>query len=277
MMALPSQAAETIRVDCAKVSGVIRPLHGVNGGPLVDSETTNLSRCWRQLKVPSTRLHDCEWPLPDVVDMHAVFPRTDADPQDPASYQFPLTDAYLQAIVDTGAYYNGDINPFGLFNRYGVPRKNYCAMDAFQRLLATPQRVQASGWQAGRTAACAGMDAEGRQAGVLISNLRSEESSFVLEIDHLPWNEPTAWTAYLLDAERNLERVASGVHAAGQVRLQQALPAPGVLLIQLRPASQEESTSATSSHDAAPVPTENSTSVLSSELGQPSDWWLREL
>ena len=382
------------------------------------------------------RLHDCEWPLPDVVDMHAVFPRTDADPQDPASYQFPLTDAYLQAIVDTGAsivyrlgesiehskhkqfvhppqdndrwaaaclgiirhynegwadgfhhdiryweiwnepenrpamwsgndddyyrlygtaakaikskfpdlqvggpavgatgevvdgrlqatefltglldycqqhrvpldflswhtytddpylyvrkaqairqwlddhgfahtkihlnewnylpqndwtpmlaegipeqrqawfetiggvegaaftacvltylqdspvdvanYYNGDVNPFGLFNRYGVPRRNYYAMDAFQRLLATPQRVQASGWQAGRTAACAGIDSEGRRAGVLISNLRSEESSFVLEIDHLPWNESTAWTAYVLDAERNLERVASGVHA----------------------------------------------------------------
>ncbi len=67
------------------------------------SETTNLSRHWRELKVPITRLHDCEWPLPDVVDMHAVFPRPDADPQDPASYQFQLTDAYLQAIVDSGA------------------------------------------------------------------------------------------------------------------------------------------------------------------------------
>jgi len=162
-----------------------------------------------------------------------------------------------------------DIDPFGLFNRYGVPRKNYYAMDAFQSLLATPQRVQASGWQAGRTAACAGIDSEGRRAGVLISNLHNEESSFVLEIDHLPWNESTVWTAYALDAERNLERVASGVHAAGQVRLSQALSAPGVLLIQLRPASQEESTPAASSNDAVPVPTANSESALSSEHVQP--------
>ncbi len=62
--------------------------------------------------------------------------------------------------MDVANYYSGDVNPFGLFNRYGVPRKTYYAMDAFRRLLTTPRRVHASGWQAGRTAVCAGIDSE---------------------------------------------------------------------------------------------------------------------
>ncbi len=458
-----SHADETIRVDCAQSAGIIRPLHGVNGGPLVDGETTNLSGHWRKVNVPITRLHDCEWPLPDVVDFHAVFPHSDADPNDPASYRFQLTDTYLQALVDTGAkivyrlgesiehsahkqyvhppadcdrwaaaclgiirhynegwadgfhhniryweiwnepenrpsmwsgrdedyyrlyrtaakaiktqfpelqvggpavgatgevvddrlqatdfltglvnscreqdvpldffswhtytddpflyvrkarairrwlddygftqtkihlnewnylpendwtpmlatgnperrqawfetiggaegaaftacvlaylqdtpvdvanYYNGDINPFGLFNRHGVPRKSYYALEAFQRLLATPQRVAAEGGQAGRTAICAGTDAERRSVTLLLSNLRGEQSRFSLVIENTPWSGPTAWTARVLDADHNLDELASGIHAAGNVQLKHRLPAPGVLLLQLRPASQEE-------------------------------------
>ena len=98
-----TMAADAIQVDCARELGTIRPLHGVNGGALVQGETTDLSRGWREIGVPVTRLHDCEWPLPEVVDIHAIFPRPEADPKDPASYQFPLTDRYLQAIVDTGS------------------------------------------------------------------------------------------------------------------------------------------------------------------------------
>ncbi len=103
ILAGPAAAGDTIHVDCARPSGTIRPLHGVNGGPLVQAETTDLSRQWREIGVPITRLHDCEWPLPDVVDVHAIFPRPEADPKDPASYQFQLTDAYVKAIIDSGS------------------------------------------------------------------------------------------------------------------------------------------------------------------------------
>jgi hypothetical protein len=456
---LSNQAAQTIHVDCAQADGVIRPLHGVNGGPLADAETVNLGRQWRQLRVPITRLHDCDWPLPDVVDMHAVFPRPDADPQDPASYQFRLTDTFLQAIVDAGAsivyrlgesiehsahkqyvhppadcetwaaaclgiirhynegwadgfhhniqyweiwnepenrpamwsgtddeyyrlyraaataiksafpdvqvggpsvgyigelvdgrldasefltgllsdcrehripmdffswhtytddpslyarkarairnwlddqgfghtkihlnewnylpnndwapmlavgdpeqrqawfetiggpegaaftacvlaylqdspvdvanYYSGDTNAWALFNRYGVPRKTYYAILAFQRLLTTPSRLHTNGWEPGQSAACAGIDPDGRRLHVLISNLRSPESEFHLQIHHPPWNGPTAWTTWTVDAQSNLDQHATGTHAAGDIQLQQPLPAPGILLVALQPA-----------------------------------------
>ncbi|MBN2477494.1 MAG: hypothetical protein JXB62_23005 [Pirellulales bacterium] len=453
-------AAETIRVDCAEVLGEIRPLHGVNGGPLVQGETTDLSRYWREAGIPITRLHDCEWPLPDVVDLHAVFPRPEADPQDPASYRFALTDEYLRAIIDSGAtvvyrlgesiehsrhkqyvhapadydrwaaaclgiirhyndgwadgfryniryweiwnepenrpamwsgsdedyyrlyttaaraiksrypelqvggpavgatgeldgqrwrpteflegflrwvgernapldffswhtytddpylyvrkarairqwlddrgfahtkihlnewnylprndwtpmllqgeperrqawfetiggaegaaftacvlihlqdapvdvanYYSGDVNPFGLFNRYGVPRKTYYAMRAFGQLQQTPMRVRADGGAPGRTAVCAGVNADRNRVAVLVANLRHAEERITLQLVNPPWGGATGWTVRRLDARENLAAVAAGDSGAGAMHLECEIPAPGVLLVEFRPAA----------------------------------------
>ena len=48
-----------IKVDVSSVVGQIRPLHGVNGGPLHSGDTLDLSDGHRQLQVPLTRLQDC--------------------------------------------------------------------------------------------------------------------------------------------------------------------------------------------------------------------------
>src|SRR5215213_4402271 len=96
----PAPAAEVV-VDCSKPVGRIRPLHGVNNGPLDVGGTIDLSAHYRELAFPYVRLHDAHWPNPDVVDMHAVFPNPDADPEKPESYDFAATDEYLKAIVAT--------------------------------------------------------------------------------------------------------------------------------------------------------------------------------
>src|SRR3954452_12577574 len=63
----------------------------------------DLTKAHRDLGIPFVRLHDCHWPNPDVVDIHAVFPNPDADPTLPASYDFSLTDEYLAAVRASGA------------------------------------------------------------------------------------------------------------------------------------------------------------------------------
>lgn len=95
-----AQADESLTVWCDQVVGKVRPLHGVNGGPLNFGEIVNLADYWKELEIPITRLHDCEWPAPVVVDVHAFFPLADADPSDPNSYQFTRTDDYLQSIAN---------------------------------------------------------------------------------------------------------------------------------------------------------------------------------
>ena len=95
--------AAAIRVDCGTVIGRVRPLHGGNCGPVSAGGLVDVSDAFRALEIPLTRLHDCHWPDPNVVDVHAVFPDPKADPADPASYDFGRTDAYVRSVLATGS------------------------------------------------------------------------------------------------------------------------------------------------------------------------------
>ena len=104
-MAAPADAgaAADLAVDFAKSAGEIRPLHGGNGGPVDGTGLLDLSGYHQALAIPYTRLHDCLWPDPNVVDIHAVFPDFKADPARPESYDFARSDAYIQPIVLAGS------------------------------------------------------------------------------------------------------------------------------------------------------------------------------
>jgi xylan 1,4-beta-xylosidase len=95
--------AAELTVDFGRTNGVIRALHGLNKGPLAFGGTVILTDAVRALQPPLIRLHDCDWPSPDVVDMHAVFPDSRADPARPESYDFRRTDEYLAAVRAAGA------------------------------------------------------------------------------------------------------------------------------------------------------------------------------
>ena len=92
-----------VSADFSVPAGRIRALHGINKGPLAPGGVFEVIGAQRELGVPFTRLHDCGWPNPYVVDHHAVFPNSAADPTLPESYDFRLTDEYLAAVRATGA------------------------------------------------------------------------------------------------------------------------------------------------------------------------------
>ncbi len=92
-----------LKADFSVPIGTIRPLHGINKGPLAPGGIFEVIAEQKALGIPFTRLHDCGWPNPYVVDHHAVFPNPEADPALPESYDFRLTDEYIQAVRKTGA------------------------------------------------------------------------------------------------------------------------------------------------------------------------------
>jgi xylan 1,4-beta-xylosidase len=96
-------AAEPLTVDASKSIGRIRRLHGVNNGPVNQGETVDVTAAWKPLSIPSTRLHDSEWPTGDIVDIHAIFPDLKADPLSPANYRFARTDDYIKPIIASGS------------------------------------------------------------------------------------------------------------------------------------------------------------------------------
>ena len=136
--------------------------------------------------------------------------------------------------VDVANYYTGEIQGFGLFSFHGVPRKPYYAFKAFRELLNTPVRVTTPSGEPGRMTLCAGRSADGKSASVLAANFNSADTSLSLDLKGLPWDEPTRFEVFRLDADKDLAPVQEGVLAAGRKLMIPNLSAPSVALIKLR-------------------------------------------
>ena len=103
LLAIPAVAAAELTVNFSRTNGVIRPLHGINLGPLCYRGMVDLSTYHRELGVPLTRLHDVVWVNCDAVDISTIFRDFRNDPAQPESYEFAATDDYIAAVVKTGS------------------------------------------------------------------------------------------------------------------------------------------------------------------------------
>ena len=97
------RSASPVVVDFGKSLGEIRAVHGVQNGPAGWGIHADLTQYHAAAAFPATRLGECNYPSPDVVDVPAIFPIFDADADDPKYYRFTKTDAYLGAIVKNGS------------------------------------------------------------------------------------------------------------------------------------------------------------------------------
>ena len=98
----------TLYIDPAKAVGKIKPMHCVNNGPLVSREdqVRGNFEAYKALKIPYARNHDASFFAgyggPHCVDIGAVFPNFDRDENDPAAYDFHLTDEYILNTLSAG-------------------------------------------------------------------------------------------------------------------------------------------------------------------------------
>jgi hypothetical protein len=117
-----------LKVDFQKPLGKIKPMHATNNGPTCD--VNNIDLGWgtgsdidpnpnkapkkrngnlaefRAAGIPYARTHDSsfypKYGLEHTVDVAFIFPNFDADPNDPASYDFTCTDHYMDMIEAAG-------------------------------------------------------------------------------------------------------------------------------------------------------------------------------
>jgi len=92
-----------IKIDVAKTCGQVRPLHGIDNGPVSFGALIDNTHFYQVAGFPFIRLHDTNYPHPREVDVPQIFPNFDADENDPANYVFKPTDIYLQQCLATGA------------------------------------------------------------------------------------------------------------------------------------------------------------------------------
>lgn len=93
-----------------QIIGKIKPMNAVNNGPIytenADQNLTNMPY-YREANIPYVRTHDSsicyDYGGEHCVDIIGIFPDFSADENDPASYDFTLTDTYLSNIIKSGA------------------------------------------------------------------------------------------------------------------------------------------------------------------------------
>ena len=100
----------------------IKPLHGINNSPV---ELYRVPEELKEAGIPFSRLHDTGGPFGDstLVDIPNLFPDFSADENDPESYRFEFTDAYLKQLTGAG------VEPFF---RLGVTIENHHKLHAYR-------------------------------------------------------------------------------------------------------------------------------------------------
>ncbi|MBQ0101883.1 MAG: hypothetical protein KBT31_03705, partial [Firmicutes bacterium] len=97
-----------INVDFSKKLGRIKPMHAVNNGPVMarKDQTRGNNISYKEARIPYARNHDAAfwsgYGGEHTVDVLNIFPNFDADPEDPASYDFVLTDRYITETLECG-------------------------------------------------------------------------------------------------------------------------------------------------------------------------------
>ena len=122
-----------IHINFQNHIGQIKPMHSVNNGPIVpQAHSFGNFEDYAAAGFPMARTHDASFSPayggPHTVDIIAIFPDFDADENDPASYDFDLTDEYMENILASGTqvFYRLGNRIEHESKRYGaLPPKDY--------------------------------------------------------------------------------------------------------------------------------------------------------
>lgn len=102
---------ETLNFNTERSFGTFKPLNATNGGPWHKRHAQDQYRSnfedYKAARIPYSRNHDSNasgsiYGGPFAHDITAIFPRFEADPYDPASYDFVCTDEAILTCLEAG-------------------------------------------------------------------------------------------------------------------------------------------------------------------------------
>ena len=139
--------------------------------------------------------------------------------------------------VEMANHYAADINPWSMFDEWGIPGKLYYAFVAFNRLMKTPNRVACeydSAKQPGITM-CAGLSEDRKTASILISNFGQARSPMRIALQNLPLPNPVQVDTLAVDAAHEFTRISEATLEPGKPVWALSIPGNAVYLIRICP------------------------------------------
>ena len=124
-----------VTISFNKTCGRIKPMHAVNNGPLkanpVEQTRGNFDD-FKAAKIPYVRNHDAShcsaYGGEHTVDVHAIFPDFNKNPYEPDSYDFALTDEYLETTASARRSNTGVKSTAPLFLRISINGRSYASI-----------------------------------------------------------------------------------------------------------------------------------------------------
>ena len=110
-------------IDFSIPVGPVKPMNGVCNGP---SKMT--AKYFKKAHIPFSRLHDMRTHFHACCDVPSIFRDFDADENDPANYDFALSDYYIEKIKECGTdiiYRLGSSMEQGDFRFHNEPPKDF--------------------------------------------------------------------------------------------------------------------------------------------------------
>jgi len=143
---------------------------------------------------------------------------------------------FINGGVDYTFYFCGDIlGGHGLHNEDGGLKISGYAFKAFKDLLEAPFRVEATGTDTLGYTVIAGKNAAGDKVRILISDFQSDNSTFELNVRHLPWgiNDNFSMKRYVIDDGHTYELVETGDFTGNNFSTKRDMKKETVCLIKL--------------------------------------------
>ncbi len=224
-------ASKDILLDFSQKTGAIKALNGINIGTVKETAawTGYMTRTYAELKIPLTRLHDCRFSNPGVVDIPASFPLFHVDPDDPGNYNFRKTYDYLLELLKSGtkiSYRPGVDIEHGKEKYHIFLPEDY---DKWAKICVNIIRHYNDG-RAG------GLNESGDMATIMISNYNAPVDTLPVRISGLPWKGGTRAEVFVPDNENDLTPLPDEQFRHGHAfTLQESLTAPVMKIIRLYP------------------------------------------
>ena len=134
-------SAVSVKVDCSKPFGQVKPVNGVGQPPTLGVMNYGMFHYLKEAGIPFSRLHDVGGAFGKnvYVDIPNLFRDFDADPDNPASYDFAFTDKLLEALVKNGV------------ERSSVLASRSRITSRSRPTVSTPRRITSSGRRSANT------------------------------------------------------------------------------------------------------------------------------
>lgn len=132
LLSVWTASAAEITVDWDTEIGPVKPIHGIGQPPMVwDKGKYAMMHYLKEAGIPYSRLHDVGGWLGGglYVDIPNIFPKFEADENDPANYDFEFTDFLLKSLKENG------VEPF---YRLGITIENFAHWGFRPRRTAPP-------------------------------------------------------------------------------------------------------------------------------------------